>query len=290
MRPIIKITHIGNLGNQMFQYMFGRALQEKVRESLLTGYDLKTFNIRRPAEIPLAGTKIKLERHAVDVNRIAYLLNARLIDYVDCAGFFLRMDYYETNSKFSALFNAPEDLCSGYDERHLVINVRAGDIMRNIHVDYAPLPINYYRYLIDITGLVPVFMGQIDESEYVQRLRQAFPDAIFVRSQGALKDFETIRRSKNISIPISTFSWLAAWFSEADNIYLPIYAHYNPNQRPDVDLLPVGDTRYKFHGFPVTRWRATAEELKILFEDGIRFEEVSHEDVGKMYKMHTPPP
>jgi len=271
----------------MFQYMFGRALQAKVPGSLLTGFGLKEFNIRRPTEIPLTGIGVKLERHAVDVNRIAYLLNAGSINHVHCAGFFLRMDYYDSNSKFSALFNAPEDICSGFDERHLVINIRAGDIMRNIHVDYAPLPLNYYRHLIDTTGLVPIFMGQIDESEYVQRLKRAFPDATFVPSQGALKDFETIRRSKNIAIPISTFSWLAAWFSEANNIYLPIYGAYNPNQRPDVDLLPVGDPRYSFYGFPVTRWRASAEEVKTLFEEGIPFEAISHGDAGKIYQMYT---
>jgi hypothetical protein len=269
--------------------MFGRALQEKVPSSMLIGYELKDFNLRRPADITLTGVGIKLERHAVDVNRTAYLLNKGIIDHVNCAGFFLRMDYYESNSKFSALFNAPEDLCTGFDERHLVINVRSGDIMRGIHVDYAPLPINYYRYLVYRTGLLPVFMGQIDESEYVQRLQKAFPDAIFIQSQGALKDFETIRRSKNIAIPISTFSWLAAWFSEADNIYLPIYGAYNPNQRPDVDLLPVGDMRYKFCAFPVTRWRATSEEIKNLFEVGIPFEEISHRDIGELYQIRTPP-
>ena len=60
-----------------------------------------------------------------------------------------------------------------------------------------------------------------------------------------------LRRSKNIIPAISTFSWLAAWLSDADTIYYPLSGFLNPIQSEDVNLFPRGDRRYRLYLFPI---------------------------------------
>ena len=94
-------------------------------------------------------------------------------------------------------------------------------------------------------------MGQTGHNAYTDRLRRMFPNAPFLETRGPVRDFETIRQSKNILVGVSTFVWLAAWLSEADNIHLAVSGLFNPMQSPVVDLLPFGDPRYRFHLFPL---------------------------------------
>src|SRR6185437_3810679 len=120
-----------------------------------------------------------------------------------------------------------------------------------VHPDYTLIPVEFYTALVAETGLRPVFMGQIGANSYIERLRRAFPDARFIPSRGPLRDFEIIRRSRNVIVSVSTFSWLAAWLSDADRIFLPMTGFYNPAQFPEIDLLPLHDPRYRFYLFPV---------------------------------------
>ncbi len=138
----------------------------------------------------------------------------------------------------------------GFGSDALLINVRAGEIANGIHPDYVLIPPSFYEHLLEFTGLRPVFMGQIDQSAYVTVLRDRFPSAEFVQSRGAVADFETIRHSKNIVPSVSSFSWLAAWLSDATNIFLPVNGLLNPFQATTIDLLPLTDPRYSFYLFP----------------------------------------
>ena len=111
-------------------------------------------------------------------------------------------------------------------------------------------------------GLNPVFVGQLGDSEYVRQLRQRFPGAQFIDSQGPRADFDLIRSAKNIVVAISTFSWLAAWLSQAKTIILPVSGFYNPAHHREVDLLPVDDIRYRFFLFPLNFGLPEKEALK----------------------------
>jgi hypothetical protein len=85
-----------------------------------------------------------------------------------------------------------------------------------------------------------------------------------VASQGALADFDAIRLAEHIAVSVSTFSWLAAWFSQAKSIHLPMLGILNPVQRPDIWMLPTQDARYHFHRFPIRRWAATSAQISEL--------------------------
>jgi hypothetical protein len=94
-------------------------------------------------------------------------------------------------------------------------------------------------------------MGQLDGNDYVAALRRAFPQARFIPSQGVMKDFETIRSARHIAIAVSTFSWVAAWLSRAEKIYVPLAGFLCPNLMREIDLLPTCDERYRFILMPI---------------------------------------
>jgi hypothetical protein len=153
-----------------------------------------------------------------------------------------------------------------FDERYLLINIRTGDILDgHVHpFDWYPLtPIGFFEELVAKSGKLPVFMGELDDCLYVRQLKARFPDAVYLPSQGAMRDFDTIRAAKHIVVAISTFSWLAAWLSEAVAIHLPLSGFYNPAHKRDINLLPVNDQRYQFYLFPLNYAMSEIESLRL---------------------------
>jgi hypothetical protein len=141
-------------------------------------------------------------------------------------------------------------------ESNVLVNIRLAEINRRrpVHVDYSPLPVSYYRQIIREIGKVPIFVGQMTESPYLNRLRRAFPEAQFIDLDPHLA-FETIRQAQTKIIAMSTFSWLAAWLGNGQSqIYMPLTGGFNPLQRPDWDFIPWRDSRYRFQWlYPMRR-------------------------------------
>jgi hypothetical protein len=109
----------------------------------------------------------------------------------------------------------------------------------------------FYEKIIDESGLEPVFMGQLEQGDYIDALRLAFKGATFLpQSIEPMQDFQTIRGAEHIVCSISSFSWLASWLSEAaQTIHLPIAGLFNPANRETM-LLPINDPRYSFYKVP----------------------------------------
>lgn len=270
--PIINLTPQGRLGNRMFNLMFGHFLARRIIPGAeICGPDLTPWAISMQAP-PCTTTskRITLTGHKIDFKELLHKIRSDSVEIIDVRAFGCRMDSLLALEETRALFIAPESMShiQGFGEDELVIHVRAGDILAGAHRDYAPLPLSYYRRIIADSGLRPVFVGQVPQKHpYGVALREQFSEAEFPSSLGLVEDFERIRRSRNICISISTFSWLAAWMSDARRIYLPVAGFLNPAQRRDIDLLPKDDPRYVFTEFPVSRWRSSEAEVASLIHD-----------------------
>lgn len=139
----------------------------------------------------------------------------------------------------------------GGSESELVINIRGGEILTGNWPDYTLLPVAFYKFLCQKTGLKPVFCGQLDNNIYMERLREEFPDAKYIPSKGGFYDFHYMKNSAYIVPSISTFSWFAAWLSSAKKIFFPISGMFNPKQHSSSMMIPWDDARYEFYLFPV---------------------------------------
>ena len=257
MRPVIYTSRVGNLANQMIQYMAALRIAADLENCQIADVNLPEWKIAFPPEHvdPERTLQVHSIMNGVRTNDITRLGlsdliksgqydNLGIFTYAQHMANFLSPDFYRE------VFQSGLDV-EGFGSDKIVINIRGNEILSGIHPEYVLLPIEYYQDIVKSTGLKPVFLGQIDDSPYMRRLMAEFPAAEYRSTQGALIDFETLRRSSHIVVAISTFSWLAAWLSHADSVYLPLSGLFNPFQYPAINLLPLNDKRYHFDLFPI---------------------------------------
>jgi hypothetical protein len=256
---VIRYRLGGYLGNRMFEVLLAHSLARQIPGTLVTGDPLPDWHIA-PPRLDLPQRHVKVGGHRIDVARLRYLLGSGLVDGIETDALGCRMELLDRDLA-QALFPAVLSPGSSFGADALVISIRAAEILGPRHKDYRPLPIAFYARLLEETGLRPVFHGQIGEDAYSAALRARFPRAEFLPSRGPMADFGMLRAARHICVSISTFAWLAAWLSEAETVHLPVAGMFHPLQRPDVDLLPLADPRYRFHLLPVHAWGGTEAEL-----------------------------
>lgn len=251
-KTIIHNVKGSNFGNLMIKYIVAKKIIERLDNILLSNYDMPYWNISCPVVNERGSDPLNAwHDQRIDINRMRYFIKSRLISSLELHGHLQRMENFPDKSIAKGYFASPSSSGTRFGERFLVCPIRGAEILDAIHPGYSLLPIGFYADIIDKTGLTPVFCGQTQENIYIQGLRRKFPNAIFLPTQGAINDFDIIRMSYNIVLPISTFAWLAAWLSDAASIFLPVYGLFNPMQFVDHDLLPIGDPRYLFYQFPI---------------------------------------
>jgi SAM-dependent methyltransferase len=254
-RRVILLHHRGNLANRMFQYIAALTLARRIRNCSIVNVSLPEWGIEIPDECKDDRFFETIDLETWDPFRpnlfeICEQANRSRSIKIILADHLQRMEFLEHPEFYRSIFKNESTMLPGIEPHDLLINIRTGDILQGEHAHYPILPISFYRDIISRTGLNPVFVGQLDESEYVRALRESFPNARFI-SRGPIEDFELIRSAKHIVLAVSTFSWLAAWLSQAETIFLPIAGFYNPAQHREIDLLPTDDLRYRFFLFPL---------------------------------------
>ena len=259
--PELIVRPHGRLGNHILQFVTAQTLAAAVPGLVLHNYSLPAWGLsaggfrRKQPFVPA------ITRQDSDLSLIAEMLRSGEMPLARLYCMVLQADAWGEVDRFRQmlpLFGAKVDT-AGPDE--VLLNVRADEILKARHRDYGPIPLGFYTAVLRNTGLKPVFMGQLGDDSYSTLLRQTFPDARFIPSQGVLQDFDAMRRAKHLALSVSTFSWVAAWLSNAESLHLPVLGMFNPAQRPDIALLPRGDARYHYYGFAPRRWTASAEQF-----------------------------
>lgn len=242
-----------NIANAMIKYIVAVNARRVIGDAILSNYKIEMWNISHPAIAQESSTAVDfIDDQHINFEKLRYLTSTGMVSRVNLHGHLQRMENLLGIAECSALFSAEASIGISFGEEFLVCPVRGGEILDARHPGYTLIPIEFYREIFLSTAhssLTPVFMGQIDPNPYSDALRKEFPKAVFLPSLGALFDFQTIRKAKNIIVPISTFAWLAAWLSDAKHIILPVYGLFNPLQYPDHDLIPFSDPRYRFYRF-----------------------------------------
>ncbi len=246
--PVIEVSPMGAVGNRMIQYMAALALAQRVPNAVLAKIHLPEWGIQIPPLAHPPEPSLTVRAPLLDLPGLAHALNGAALRRVVIETYAQDIANFLPPAAYRATFPTPS--VRGTGPRELLCNIRQGEILDARHPDYVLVPIDFYAELAETTGLSPVFMGQVEDSSYMDALRRRFPAARMVPSQGAIADFAFIRTSCHIVPAVSTFSWLAAWLSEAETIHLPVLGLFNPAQARSTRLLPSEDPRYRFTLFP----------------------------------------
>lgn len=250
------------LGNQMMRYLNALSMKKKFSEFEIFSYDIREWGIEKPIKVGFPFIPLLLRGQCCPLEFAMTLVRHGVINSIQLAAIRMDLDWFLPVDDARRVFPAPTEIdAAGFDERHLVINIRGSEILSGKHKHYGPLPFTYYDKLILETNTIPVFMGQIGDDYFGAILRDRYPNAIMMPSRGAIEDFHVIRNSKNIVLSISTFSWMAAWLSQADRIFMPVVGLFDPRQRPDIVLTPLDDDRFVYDLFPIRHWRGTPGQI-----------------------------
>jgi hypothetical protein len=275
----VRLQPVGNLGNQALQLMWAISLKRRLPTLEFGGVDLPAWNLRIDLAASLSANPLRLIGQYVDTELLQKLISFGMLREFEFAALGFRMRNYLPRYEYLELFPRRDVDLPRLSPTTLLINVRGAEILADAHADYGPLPISFYTQLVARTGLEPVFMGQIGTDPYSSELREAFPTAVFLPSRGPTFDFELMRSAEHLVASVSTFSWLAAWLSDAKSIHLPVCGMFNPDQRADIDLLPVDDPRYRFYQFPIRHWTGASEQYRDLLNKSLDFPELSVADI-----------
>jgi hypothetical protein len=267
----------------MIEYAFARNLQSLIGPSEIVGVKLPEWGIQN--EIKDVGYDAEFvisDSEPFSLRSLASDVNSYKCAKIVSKGFFQDVELLPPQSlvrdSIFPLSDVGDDRSFG--EEFLVINIRAGDILRGV-AWYPIVPVEFYKYLVEKTCLRPVFVGQIDSGLYGSQLREAFPNAEFISTGVPLRDFSILRRSKNICIAVSTFSWLAAWISNASNVFFPVLGFLHPTlaicygaEVSQANLVLTEDTRVRFYLFPLTFGLPELEMLKYYAKVGVCWREI----------------
>jgi len=290
MGKLIKVEPQGRLGNQMMQYMVADNIKAKVPGSVITGFgnarycnNILKWGVEFTENVPEIGPELVLETHKIDIPSAIEFLNAEQNGTVVYKSVSCRYEYYEPHlERYREIFRPAQ--CR-FGPGKIVVNVRLEDALNGIHPFYPVLPISWYDHIIKTSGLEPVFVGQFGDDPYTEALRARYPRSEFHHSADPLEDFHMLRGATHVVIPVSTFSWLAAWLSEtAETIHFPVAGIFDPRNRPDVDMLPIGDARFQFYLFPPKVWKGSDDEVDQIISGCQEHSVVSHIDIAKIFR------
>ncbi|MCT8162013.1 alpha-1,2-fucosyltransferase [Pseudoruegeria sp. SHC-113] len=261
----IIVRHGSRMANRMLQYLVAKEFQRKFPEYTVCGYDIPEWGLKGARPAPGRRQIPKIEIQRFDTPLIETAMAEGRLDRLMLKSVCGNMEALPSRAFANSLFDASHVEAFETGEDDIVMHVRLEDILvPGRHKNYGPLPIGFYKQVVEASGKRPVFVGQMGSDWYSDMLRAAFPDALFLEGGSVLHDFETIRRAKHIILAISTFSWMAAWLSEATTIHYPLSGLFHPLQVPGVDMMPLKDPRYAFYLFPERAWLASPAQQEDL--------------------------
>lgn len=266
---MIRIKYHGQIGNRLFQYSLGRILSTELNFGLqakpiagfnnTVSYGKRSFlcQFRKPQT--LTGHNINLES----------ILSKKSHRFITLAGYFMRYEYYKKYKeaiKKDWLFQAKR---FQFGERDISIHIRSGNIWQvnspgHVHGAHCALPFSFYQSILEQPHWDNIYIVTADPDDLMV-LKVARQFSAHVQSSSVDDDFNFLMSSPNVVLSVSTFSWWAAWLSDAKRIFFPISGLFDPSFRPDINLVPDDEPRYQFIGFKnQDPWKGTEEQRRQL--------------------------
>ena len=267
---MIRVVYENRLGNNLFQYCFGRILAEELGLHLEAPHievfpntcDLVEGLKLDDSQIETVGCCAELggmNEESVDLKKIIEDPDSKRKAFL-VSGFFQRYEHFSQYKDRIKKWLRQDEEKNFYDigKDDLVVNIRLGDYV-GIHYDedvYYPrmkqtrrrghlVDYSYYSDVIKISMPKRVFIvTEETENEIVKKLKGLIGDKCVVVSQSPVEDFKFIKMFNKICMSKSTFCWWAAFLSKAEEIYMP-NTNWGVWSTDNTSLFVTDESRYK---------------------------------------------
>lgn len=254
---MISVNYRGFLGNNLFQYAFGRILAERMNTSLFIKNN-KTY-------LSIFKNIVSIDRK--EDSKEFRILNPNKYDIsklceCDCSyilnGFFQFYFYYKEYKKDIKEWFRTDDILfniNDIQEKDSLISLRVKKDMKRIVGE------NEYKYVDEMIEQYPLIPGyktyvvsdDIDDDISKQVIKKF--NAIAIPTD-KITNFLTIQKFKRIYLSPSTYAWWAAWLSNADFICFPEIGFWHSRfKKTHNDLFVDDESRYmRFISANYKRW------------------------------------
>ena len=127
-------------------------------------------------------------------------------------------------------------------ENDIVLTIRRG--WNNWPIELCPPSEVFINILSNIDYDRIILCTDTFDDEYFDFLKPLNKEVIFARFS-PIEQFSIIKNSKKIILSPSTFSWWAAFLSDADEIYYPLYSDLKPTENAQ-NWIVDDEARYKY--------------------------------------------
>jgi hypothetical protein len=131
--PVVHISQMGNLGNQMIQYMVARAVAEFAGPARISAVGLPLFGLHHPPiEGDFPATEV-VTASRVEVDRLARALANGKLQRVDIRTYGQRIENFLPAQAYRGIFTAEAPGAQGAGPDEVLCNIRQGDILDGHH-------------------------------------------------------------------------------------------------------------------------------------------------------------
>jgi len=248
---MIIVNYLGQLGNNLFQYAFGRILAEELNYKMFCKQipDFPNAIPTTPGMVHMYPEK-EIPGHIVDVPSLT--TERRLDQKLVLSGFFQRYEYYKNHKEKIKEWFKLERKDIGQTENDIIMHIRLGDNVSTF-ADNNPfiMPPEYYEKALENTTFDKLYIcTDSPDHDFVKKFSKYNP---VITGQSAINDFKILGSFNKIIMSQSTFSWWAAWLSDATEIYTPVPQPGNNKLinewsigRPDIATFVDDEPRYKY--------------------------------------------
>ena len=288
---IILPIKVGRTGNNLFQLAFSHYLSKQFENVEIVHFGVPELGI---SEHPGYEQAMK-QRVDFVINQNNYFKMPILDSGLDLPSGIIQSSAWGMNSKYflesrdylrkllpQQIFRYDDSTIHG-GEFEILCHVRGGDVWdrsrfkkgKNLHPDYAALPLSYYENILETSNKRVRFL--IEDSTpnwYVSLLRERFGNKTISFSSSVEFDFKRMLLAENLALSLSTFSWMAGFLGEAKVVHFPVIGLFDRGQRPDLDF-SLEEKLVRKYFFSPHHWTGSKKDLSWILNSNVKGDEIA---------------
>jgi hypothetical protein len=232
---MIEINYLGRFGNQLFQYAIGRIISEKKNLSIISG------NYGDPEEKEISIFKSSEQEQRIIVHDNPLVIRGFKLDYDEIfehSGKYILYGYFQDYENILPYKDFIKSLYNFEKKKDLYR-------LTDYYTSGGSLDMDYYMDVIEQSQKIPVIYTDDSNNPCIQIIKDTYNCK--VHNNSSWIDFVELSSYKHICISQSSFSWWAAWLSNAEKIYYPLSSKkywQHRNDGNDVNLVVTDEDRY----------------------------------------------